>query len=136
MIHSPAKLIAVAFIAVATLSGYAFRSSQNESNSVKSNKMAVASFEELVIQIPLLTEKNHMTIAQSIVANPGVEFKGYCSEYSVLMFVVDRNVQPDNNFMDETMHLQELQFFYKYDASIERLSEDCGIAVNSEENPE
>ncbi len=136
MIQNPAKLIAIAFIAVATLSGYAFRSSKNVNVSGVNNAVAVASFEEVIVEIPKLNEKNQQSIAQSFVANPGVEFRGYCKTFNLLMFVVDRSLQVNNNFVDITMHHEGLTFNIKQDVTIERMIGECGMETNTEENPE
>lgn len=130
-----AKLFTVLTIVAATLTGYAF--APTGTNSAAS---AVVSdnpvYEELIINIPALNQKNNMDVAQAIAAHKGVEFKGYCEKYQLLMFVVDRDQQPSNTFLEETMHHQGMDFFIKEGATIAMMNADCGLDTNPTHNQE
>jgi hypothetical protein len=136
MVKFSARAVAVAFIATAITSVIAFCPVHKAEARITNKSVVVApAYQELIVQIPSLNDKNYLDIAQSFVANGGVEFKGYCKTFSLLMFVVDRSAQPTNDFVEQTMHAKELTYDIKADATIEQMNAECGLDIPANQNP-
>src|SRR5688572_1347914 len=63
----------------------------------------VSNDKELIIQVQGLSVKNTAALRDAIEENPGVTFRGICYQNSVLMYVIDRDLQADNFFLDNAM---------------------------------
>jgi hypothetical protein len=96
--------LAVFFIAVSP-SGEA--SERFSSGSIVSND------KELIIQVQGLSVKNTAAVRKAIEDNSGVTFRGICYQNSVLMYVIDRDLQPDNSFVDDVMKAYNLTYVVK-----------------------
>jgi hypothetical protein len=88
--------------------------------------------EELIIQVPKSTAKNQAAIESAIIASKGVEFKGYCSSLQVYMMLVDRSVQANNQFVEDIMKSQELDFYIKEGSTIAGVKAACGMDANDQ----
>lgn len=130
------KMLAVVVITIAALTGFSFRTAGENISRASENLTVVSAYEELIIQIPGINDKNQHTVSQALVANKGVVYKGYCSTYQVMMILVDRDQQPTNRFLEETMHTVALDFFIKEGTTIAQMYTDCGMDPNPNTNQE
>lgn len=101
--------------------------------NVNNTMQELSSLKELVIEIPGMNMKNENDVRTSIGKYDGVTFKGYCQSKNVLMYVIDRDVQPDNNFIDLALQPFGLTYVVKSGSTIQQVSEACGINTQSEQ---
>lgn len=135
MSHISAKIIAVTFLVVATATGFAFRADSiviPDSRAVQQNPV----YEELIVNIPALTDKNYVVISQELEAMKGVQYKGYCRTFNIMMFVVDRTIHDDNFFIEDYLHERNMACFIKEGATISHMYEECGMDTDPENNQE
>lgn len=135
MSHISAKIIAVTFLVAAAATGFAFRADpDNASVTIVAQQNPV--YEEVIINIPGLTEKNYVVISQELEAMKGVQYRGYCRTFNIMMFVVDRTVQEDNFFIEDYLHERNMAFSVKEGATISRMYEECGMDTDPQNNQE
>ncbi len=128
------KLLLNLSFGVLGLSGILFTSSfaTLESENAKGKTFAsdvqcmLANRKELVLKVNEINDKNMSTIRNSIESGGGLIFKGYCSSMHILMYLVDRDVHPDNTFLNK-LTVQNFTFEIKEGASIASVCSTCGI---------
>lgn len=86
--------------------------------------MPAPNYKELILQFDAVNEKNYMDIRNSIQAD-GVYFKGYCPALRILMYLVDRDVQPGNGFLDK-LAIKGYSYQVK-EGSIAQVKTACGM---------
>jgi len=90
-------------------------------------------YKELIIEIDEVNDKNFSTIRNSIEGAGGVFYKGYCSDLHVFMYLVNRDVQPDNSFLDK-LTLLNISYVIKDGSTIQQVSDACGIDTTPNNN--
>lgn len=83
-------------------------------------------FKEFVITVNGINDKNFMEVRTAIESSGGIFYKGYCPDLNVLMYLVNREMHPENDFLDK---LTALSFTYevKEGASINDICNQCGM---------
>ena len=99
--------------------------SLTQARETRSDLMASSFDKELIIQVDGLNSKNLGQVRKNIEANPGVTFRDYCFTNHVLMYIVDRAVQTDNTFLDESLNPLNLTYQLK-EGTIEQVQNACG----------
>jgi hypothetical protein len=87
---------------------------------------------ELIVEIPAVTGKNELTVRTRLSAVPGVYFNGYCENRKIYLLRIDRNVQPNNDFLDNILHNDfQFSYFIKEDCTIEQVRTLCDMPSSS-----
>jgi hypothetical protein len=95
-----------------------------EANVNTVSNSVVAQDKELLIQVQGLTVKNYSAVRKSIEDNDGVVFKDYCFGTNVLMYIIDRDLQRDNQFVDAALSPFGLTYVVK-EGTILQVQENC-----------
>lgn len=83
-------------------------------------------YKELILQIDALSGKNLAEIRSIIEARGGVVYKGYCEDFHIVMYLVNRDIHPDNTFLDK---LTALSYTYVIkEGTITQVYSECGMA--------
>lgn len=94
-------------------------------NSVMKCCSPAGNYKELIIKVNEINEKNFYEVRTAIEAGGGVIYKGYCPGSQVLMYLVNRDVHPDNTFLNK---LSALSYTYQIkEGTITQVCADCGI---------
>lgn len=86
-------------------------------------------YKEFILKVNEINEKNYNQIRSSIENGGGFIFRGYCPNLKVLMYLVDRNMHPDNSFLNK---LTALNFTYeiKDGSNIAAVTAACGLSTD------
>lgn len=95
----------------------------------KETCFSVPVYQDLIIQVPQMNEKNKATLKTNIMAAGGLVFRGYCDKMQLIMFSVDRTVHADDRFLETIMPSMSLEYFIKTDATIDNVNLACGNPV-------
>lgn len=90
---------------------------------------SVPAYQDLIIQVPQMNEKNKAALKTNILAAGGLVFRGYCDKMQLIMFSVDRTVHADDRFLETIMPSMSLEYFIKTDATIDNVNLACGNPV-------
>jgi hypothetical protein len=71
--------------------------------AVPTQAKRISQDKELILQIQGLTIKNYAAVRKSIEDNPGVTFRDYCFTNNTIMYVIDRDIQVDNQFLNDAL---------------------------------
>lgn len=123
--------LACAFALCSSLA-FAFTFNSNATNNKKSHTMIVQQ-KELILEIVGLNTKNHAAVRKAIEDNDGVTFRDYCFSNNTIMYVIDRDVLMDNQFIDDALAPFNLTYFVK-EGSITQVQAAC-TDTPLEENP-
>lgn len=104
----------------------------SEAKINSSTSIALTQQKELILQIQGLTQKNYTGVRKAIEDNPGVTFRDYCFANNTIMYVIDRDIQTDNQFLIDALAPFNLTFQIK-EGTIVQVQEICGDS--HEENP-
>lgn len=74
-----------------------------------------------------------MAVRKAIEDNDGVTFRDYCYDNNTIMYVIDRDILPDNQFIDDAVAPFNLKYFVK-EGSIFQVQSACTDAPHVE-NP-
>lgn len=117
----------VVFSGMALSFAYTSEAKRNSSSSI-----VLTQQKELILQIQGLTSKNYADVRKAIEDNPGVTFRDYCFTNNTIMYVIDRDVQTDNQFLIDALAPFNLTFQIK-EGTIIQVQGICGDS--HEENP-
>jgi len=92
---------------------FAIRVSEARVSEKKTITPPASNYQELIIQIPKLNEKNTEDVKVTILNEGGILFLGYCEKMKVMMFKVDRTVHPDDRFLDNVLVTMGLPYSIK-----------------------
>ncbi|MGL5890395.1 MAG: hypothetical protein ACRC3B_10945 [Bacteroidia bacterium] len=93
-----------------------------------------SSLEELIVEVPKISEKNQLFISAELLLQNGVSINDYCSEKKMFLLIVDRNRQPGNEFLQTVFHQHELEYHVKENCTIAQVRELCGMPENNNQN--
>jgi hypothetical protein len=65
--------------------------------TTKAQNIAGTEYDQLILGVPNISEKNFDNIKNNLTSIPGVIVKYYCNEHTCFLILVDSNVQPDFN---------------------------------------
>ncbi len=91
--------------------------------------------EELIVQVPKISEKNQPLITSMLAQNNGVSVNGYCKEQTIFLLMVDRNRQPGNEFLQTVFHQFQLEYHVKESCTIAQVRELCGMPASNTTTP-
>jgi hypothetical protein len=92
--------------------------------------------QELIVQVPKISEKNQPNIAATLVQQNGISVNGYCGEQKIFLLLVDRSRQPGNEFLHTVFQQYQLEYHVKESCTIAQVRAMCGMpANNSSPNP-
>ena len=99
-------------------------------SSAASNYIAMPApnFKELILQFDVVSEKTAPDIRESIEANGGVFFKGYCAEQRAFMYLVNCDVYPNFEFLNK-LDLKGYHYTIKEGSTIAQVQTACGMEV-------
>ncbi|MDF2436515.1 MAG: hypothetical protein K0Q95_891 [Bacteroidota bacterium] len=109
--------------------------SKTVANNFK-NPSRVAVKDELIIQVPLASEKTNTLIKQAFLSYSGVTWVGKCNEQKLFFITVDRSLQQSNEFLEQTFRTLSLDYEIKIGTSIEKAKNDCLTSNQSAAAPE
>lgn len=127
--HSKLGLSVVAMVFVVLASSFA------ESGNLISGKkfatkftsiLATAQMKEFIIEVNEISDKNLSQVRNSIEGQGGFSFRGYCPSTKMLMYLVDRDMHPDDSFLNKLTALS-FTFQVKEGASIAAVRSNCGL---------
>lgn len=88
--------------------------------------------DELIVEIPGVTGKTELTVRTRLSGVPGVYFNGYCENRKIYLLRIDRNIQPNNDFLDNVLHNDfQFSYFVKEDCTIEQVRTLCDMPASS-----
>ena len=77
--------------------------------NTKAQNIAGTEYDQLILGVPNISEKNFDNIKNNLTSIPGVIVKYYCNEHSCFLILVDSNVQPDFNTILTTL-IKKVEF--------------------------
>lgn len=83
------------------------------------------STEELIVQLPGISEKNFADVAYALSKITGVVNNGYCNSTKCFFLVIDRNINPDNSGVVSKIKSLEFDFHVKEGVTIQKAIDDC-----------
>lgn len=90
--------------------------------------------DELIVQVPKISEKNQPLISAALFRQNGVSVNGYCGDQHIFLLIVDRNRQPDNEFLYTIFHQYQLEYHVKESCTIAQVRELCGMPATNSTN--
>lgn len=95
--------------------------------------VAFAHEKELIIQVEESNEKNLPEIRKNIEMSGGMNFKGYCKDLKVLLYVMDTDMHPDYNFLNVAFMNVSLGYVIK-EGTILQVQSACGMPAQVDPN--
>ncbi len=127
--HSTLSLGVIAMVIVLLASSFS-----GSRNLVSGKKFApkftsillTSPMKEFIIEVNEVNDKNLSEVRNSLEGQGGISFKGYCPSMHILMYLVDRDMHPDDSFLNKLTALS-LTFQIKEGASIASVTSNCGL---------
>jgi hypothetical protein len=113
---------------------FSLKSSLLAGSNPGSNKI-INHKEELLIQVPLASDKNHSLIKQTLLNYPGVKYNGKCLDNNLYFISVDRDIQPGNQFLEDSFRVLSLDYFIKTGTSQEKAIAECQKVIETTTTP-
>jgi hypothetical protein len=99
----------------------------------KKSFVAFAHEKELLIQVDESNEKNLPEIRKNIEFFGGMNFKGYCKDLKVLLYVMDTDLHPDYSFLNTAFMNVSLGYVIK-EGTILQVQSACGMPAQIDPN--
>jgi hypothetical protein len=121
------KVIRTFLVAFILLAGFGYNHSAYAIKGNATKQIQAPNYEDLIILVNESTTKNVTSIQQTLVAAGGVRYYGYCDKLHVLFFRVDRNLHPDDQFVEGILHAQALTYEIKIGSTINAVLAACDM---------
>jgi hypothetical protein len=83
------------------------------------------STDELIIQVPGISEKNFEEVLRALTSLNGISYSGFCISEKCFFLVVDRAVSPDNTDLTTKIKSLQLDFDVKEGVAINKAINNC-----------